>query len=89
MITQQGQYALEQVIHLALKYAALKSGNLISWIDRDYAAFYEQFNMMTVRQLQVRNDLCLIYKIVNGTCNNTQAGDLFTRWVEHYMEHGV
>ena len=50
----------------------------MSWIDHKYAALYEQFNKMNVRQFHVRNDLCLMYKIANGMCNNTQEGD--TLW---------
>ena len=83
-LTQQDNYLLEHILHLALRYAALKSGNSMTWIDHDYAPLHKQFNMMTVKQLYARNDLCLMYKILNGMCNNSLVGELFTRREIHY-----
>ena len=82
--SQQDHYLLEQIVHLALRYAALKSGNPMAWIDHDYTPLYEQFNMMTIKQLHARNDLCLMYKVLNGMCNNFLVSQLFTRRVIHY-----
>ena len=82
--TQQDHYSLGQIVHLALRYAALNSGNPMTWIDHDYAPLYEQFNVMAVKQLHARNDLCHMYKILNGMCNNSLVGELFTRREIHY-----
>ena len=75
---------MDQIDHLVLRYAAIKSGNPIAWIDHDYAALYEQFNMMNVKQLHARNNPCLMYKMLNGICNDTRVEELFTRREIHY-----
>ena len=40
--------------------------------------------MMAVRQLHVINGLYHMYKILNGMCNNTQVGEMFTKRETHY-----
>ena len=50
-----------------LRYAALKSGNPLPWMDQDYSSLYEQFNFLTVKQLHLSNDHCFMFKVLNGS----------------------
>ena len=46
--TQRDHYEIEQIVHKALRYVALKSENPLSWIDHDYSSLYEQLKVLKV-----------------------------------------
>ena len=48
---------MEKAVYLVLRYAALKSGNPVPWIEHNYSRLYEQFNLMSTKMLYTRNDL--------------------------------
>ena len=75
-----------KAVHLVLRYAALKSGNPMPWIEHDDSSLYEQLNLMSKKMLHTRNDLCSMYKILNRMCNNAQVRGIFTQRVIH---HGI
>ena len=37
------------------------------WIEHDYSSLHEQFNMLTIKQLHLRNGLCFVYNFLNGS----------------------
>ena len=65
--TQQDHNEIEKIVHRALRNAAQKSGNPMSWIDHDYTSLYEQFKVLKVKQLHLRNDLCFMFKVLKGS----------------------
>ena len=65
--TQQDHYEMEKIVHKALRNAAQKSGNPMSWIDQHYASLYEQFKVLKVKQLHLRNELCFMLKVFKGS----------------------
>ena len=65
--TQYEQYELEKVIHRVWRFATVESGNPMPWNGKDYSRLYEHFNMLTIKQLHLRNYLCFVYKILNGS----------------------